>query len=81
MLFFKIHGKRTLTDSDSAGQGRKRDEEEGGTRRKEGRGERSGRSDEKWLGDASLTSGSYYLMCLSSFKTLNQDLNMITDET
>ena len=32
------------SDSDSAGQGRKRNKEEGGTRRKEGRG---GRSDEE----------------------------------
>ena len=33
-----------LNDLDSAGRGRKRDEEEGGTRRKEGRG---GRRDEE----------------------------------
>ena len=31
---------RILNDLDSAGRGRKRDEEEGGTRRKEGRGGR-----------------------------------------
>ena len=31
---------RILNDSDSAGRGRKRDKEEGGTRRKEGRGRR-----------------------------------------
>ena len=35
---------RILNDLDSAGRGRKRDEEEGGTRRKEGRG---GRRDEE----------------------------------
>ena len=35
---------RILNDSDSAGRGRKRDEEEGGTGRKERRG---GRSDEE----------------------------------
>ncbi len=35
---------RILKDLVSAGRGRKRDEEEGGTKRKEGRG---GRSDEK----------------------------------
>ena len=32
---------RILNDSDSAGRGRKRDEEDRGTRRKDGRGERS----------------------------------------
>ena len=35
---------RILNDLDSAGRGRKRDKEEGGTRRKEGRG---GRRDEE----------------------------------
>ena len=35
---------RNLNDLDSAGRGRKRDEEEGGTKRKEGRG---GRRDEE----------------------------------
>ena len=35
---------RILNDSDSAGRGRKRDKEEGGTRRKEGR---DGRRDEE----------------------------------
>ena len=35
---------RILNDLEGAGRGRKRDEEEGGTRRKEGRG---GRSDEE----------------------------------
>ena len=38
---------RILNDSDSAGRGRKRDEEEGGTRRKERRGGRSDKEYEK----------------------------------
>ena len=38
---------RILNDSDSAGRGRKRDKEEGGTRRKEGQGGRSDEESEK----------------------------------
>ena len=36
---------RNLNDVDSAGRGRKRDEEEGATRRKEGRGARSNKEE------------------------------------
>ena len=38
---------RILNDLDSAGQGKKRDEKEGGTRRKEGQGGRSDEESEK----------------------------------
>ena len=73
-----------LSDLDSAGRGRKRDEGEGGTRRKEGRG---GRSDEEegatrrekkmknWLEDALLTSGSCLNLGLSSeYKIKGNDI-------
>ena len=38
---------RILNDSDSSGRGRKRDKEEKGTRRKDGRGERSDEASER----------------------------------
>ena len=38
--FVTFSVKWSFSDLDSAGRGRKRDEEEGGTRRKDGRGER-----------------------------------------
>ena len=61
---------RIPTDSDRAGRGRKRNKEEGGTRRKEQRGGRSDKSErmkklKKWLEDASLTPAVVFRCVLS----------------